>query len=120
MAAWQRPEARHGKRLAQLFARLGEKPVRSLPSACQGWAETVAAYRFLDNPTIALQAILAGPNQATLARSQPQAVVWRVQETALRNSGTTQPKAGLGTVQVKQRAEYRRPPTVALTPERVH
>jgi Transposase DNA-binding len=43
LGACQFHDARHAKRLAQLVARLSEKPVPSIPSACHGWAETVAA-----------------------------------------------------------------------------
>jgi hypothetical protein len=43
MVACQRYDARHAKRLAQVLTRLREKPVHSIPSACHGWAETVAA-----------------------------------------------------------------------------
>jgi Transposase DNA-binding len=50
MGACQLHDARSTKRLARLLARLSEKPVPSMPSACQGWAETKVAYRFLDNP----------------------------------------------------------------------
>ena len=34
--------------------------------------------------------------------------------------GTTQPKAGMGTVKIKTREEYLLHPTVAFTPERVN
>lgn len=50
MAESQMHDTRHGKRLATLLNELSERPVSSIPSACHGWAETVAAYRFLDNP----------------------------------------------------------------------
>ena len=43
MGEYQMHDARHAKRLATLLARLGEKPVSSIPSACRGWTETVAA-----------------------------------------------------------------------------
>jgi hypothetical protein len=120
MAECQMQDARHAKRLAQLLARLGEKPVSSIPSACHGWAETAAAYRFLDNPEIGLQEILSGPKQATLDRIQTQEVVLLVQDTTFINYGTIHPKAGMGTVKVKSREEYLLHPTVAFTPERVN
>jgi hypothetical protein len=113
-------DARHGKRLAQLSACLGEKPIRSIPSACQGWAETVAASRLLDNPAMSMQAILSGHKQATLERIQTQEVVLLVHDTTFLNYGTTQPKAGIGTMKVKKREEYLLLPTVAFTPERVN
>jgi hypothetical protein len=63
--------------------------------------------------------MLSGHKQATLARMQAQAVVLLVHDTPFLDSGTPQPKAGMGTVKVNKREAYRRPPTVAFTPERV-
>jgi hypothetical protein len=118
--ACQLHDARHAKRLAQLLGRLSEKPVHSIPSACHGWAETVAAYRFLDNPAIGEQEILSGHQHATLERIRAQAVVLLVQDTTFLNYGTTQQKPGMGTVKVKSRDEYLLHPTVAFTPERIN
>ncbi|MEW6299693.1 MAG: transposase DNA-binding-containing protein [Thermodesulfobacteriota bacterium] len=64
----QRHAARHAKRLAKLLHELSERPVRSIPSACHGRAETVAAYRLLDHPGVGCDGILSGPKQATLER----------------------------------------------------
>jgi hypothetical protein len=80
----------------------------------------VAAYRFLNNPDIGVQAILSGHRYATLERIRTREVVWLVQDTTLLTYGTTQPKAGMGTVKIKTRAEYLLHPTVAFTPERVN
>ena len=119
MVACQLHDARHAKRLAQLLTRLSEKPVHSIPSACHGWAETVAAYRFLDNPAIGEQGILSGHQHATLGRIRAQEVVLLVQDTTFLDYGTTQPKSGMGTVKIKVREEYLLHPTVAFTPERM-
>jgi hypothetical protein len=89
-----------------------------MPTACHGWAETVAADRFLTHPAIGVQEILSGHTHATVERLRTQEVVLLVQDTTFLNDGTTQPKAGMGTVKIKTRAEYRRHPTVAFTPER--
>ena len=105
LRACQRHEARHEQRLAQLLARLREKPVPSMPSACHGWAETVAAYRFLDNPAIGEQAILSGHKRATLARIRAQEVVLLVHDPTFLQYGTTPQKPGMGTVKGKHRAE---------------
>jgi hypothetical protein len=43
LAECQRHDARHTKRLARLLGRLSERPVGSMPTACHGWAETMAA-----------------------------------------------------------------------------
>jgi hypothetical protein len=118
--ACQLHDARHAKRLAQLLTRLSEKPVHSIPRACHGWAETVAAYRVLDNPAIDEQEMLSGHTHATLERIRAQAVVLLVQDTTFLDYGTTQPKQGMGTVKIKVRDEYLLHPTVAFTPERVN
>ena len=75
MAESQMHDARHVKRLAALLKRVGEQPVSSIPSACRGWTETVAAYRFLDNPRVGFDEIRSGHYQATLERRPPQEVV---------------------------------------------
>jgi hypothetical protein len=116
----QMHDARHMKRLARLSGRLSERPVSSIPTACHGWAETVAAYRFLNNPDIGVQEILSGHTRATLERIRTQEVVLLVQDTTFLNDGTTPPKAGMGTVKIKTREAYRLHPTVAFTPERVN
>jgi transposase-like protein len=67
------PDRRHAKRLAQLLERLSEQSVSSIPRACHGWAETRAAYRFLDNPRVGRKEILAGHQHATLERLQAHA-----------------------------------------------
>jgi hypothetical protein len=80
MEACRLHEARHAKRLAQFWARLSEKPGQSMPTACHGWAETVAAYRFLDNPAIGEPEMLSGHQRATLERMRAQVVVLWVQD----------------------------------------
>jgi hypothetical protein len=51
-----------------VIASLSQGLGRSLPLACQDWANTKAAYRFLDNDRVSEQEILAGHFQATQAR----------------------------------------------------
>jgi hypothetical protein len=120
MAESQMHDARHAKRLAALLTRLGEQPVSSIPRACQGWAETVAAYRFLDNPSVGFAEILSGHKEATLERIQAQEVALLVQDTSFLKYGTLQPKAGMGTVKERPCNEYLLHATVAFTPERVN
>ena len=113
-------DARHTKRLARLLDRLSVRPVSSIPTACHGWAETVAAYRFLDNPDIGVQEILSGHTHATLERIRAQEVVLLVQDTTFLHYGPPHPKAGVGTVKHTTREEYLLHPPVAFTPERVN
>ena len=120
LAECQMHDARHTKRLARLLGRLSERPVGSIPTACHGWAETMAAYRFLNNPDIGVQEMLSGHTHATLERNRTQAVVLLGQDTTSLHYGTTQPTAGMGTVKITTREEYLLHPTVAFTPERVN
>ena len=43
LAESQRHDKRHAKRLAHLLERLSEQAVSSIPRACHGWTETIAA-----------------------------------------------------------------------------
>lgn len=113
-------DARHAKRLAALLTQLGEQPVSSIPHACHGWAETVAAYRFLDNPAVGCSEILSGHKAATLERIRSQEVALLVQDTSFLNYGTLQPKVGMGTVKERLGEEYLLHTTVVFTPERVN
>ena len=61
----QRLKARLGKLLGDLGQRIGD----TVPTACQDWAATKAAYRFFDNPRVDESVILAGHFAATAARA---------------------------------------------------
>jgi hypothetical protein len=53
-------DARHGKRFRTLLGQLSERIGGSIPFACQDWASTKAAYRFLSNERVRDEQILAG------------------------------------------------------------
>lgn len=120
LAESQMRDKGHAKRLAHLLERVSEQAVSSIPRACHGWAETIAAYRFLETPLVSSTEILSGHQHATRERLQAQAVVLLVQDTTFLNYGTLRPKPGMGTVKEKRREEYLLPLTVAFTPERVN
>jgi hypothetical protein len=120
MVESQMHDMRHAKRLTTLLTQLSEQPVSSIPRACQGWAETVAAYRFLDNPQVGFVEILSGHKAATLERVRAQEVALLVQDTSFLNYGTLQPKTGVGTVKERAREEYLLHATMAFTLERVN
>jgi hypothetical protein len=56
------------KRFRSLLKRLGAKPGESLALACQDWANTKGAYRFLGNDRVTEAEILAGHFKATRER----------------------------------------------------
>jgi hypothetical protein len=61
-------DERLGKRFQVLLRQLAEGAGDSIPMACQDWASTKAAYRFLSNDRVNEHEILAGHFQATRAR----------------------------------------------------
>ena len=60
VAGCQFEDVRHGKRFRTLLGQLSEQIGGSIPFACQDWAATKAAYRFLSNERIDEEKILAG------------------------------------------------------------
>lgn len=61
-------DLRLGKRLRQLMGNLWSGVGMSIPLACQDWANTKAAYRFLDNENVSEMEILEGHFQSTAER----------------------------------------------------
>ena len=62
-------DERLGKRFAALLGHLSSSPGDSIPLVCQDWANTKAAYRFLDNNRVSEAEILGGHFQATRDRA---------------------------------------------------
>ncbi len=61
-------DVRLDKRFRMLVGRLSEGVGETIPMACQDWANTKAAYRFLSNPRVGEEDILAGHFQSTRDR----------------------------------------------------
>src|ERR1043165_8309270 len=61
-------DRRLGKRFEKLLSAMAGQLGSSFSVACQDWADTKAAYRFLFNPRVSERAILAGHFQATRER----------------------------------------------------
>lgn len=92
-------------------------PTASVPKACNGWGETVAAYRFFDNDSVDWQAILAPHWQQTEQRMAEQAVVLCLQDTTELDFNGQQAQ-GLGPLSYEaQRGMYIHP-TYAVTTAR--
>jgi hypothetical protein len=62
------PDQRLKSRLGKLLGELGRRIGNTVPTACQDWAATKAAYRFFSNARVDEQIILAGHFAATKAR----------------------------------------------------
>lgn len=62
-------DKRLGSRFRALLGQLSSSPGEPIPLVCQDWANTKAAYRFLDNDRVSEAEILAGHFQATRERA---------------------------------------------------
>jgi hypothetical protein len=68
LAGCQFKDMRLGKRFRKLLEQLSDGTAESIPLACQDWANTKAAYRFLANERVKEDTILAGHFQSTRDR----------------------------------------------------
>ena len=62
-------DERLGRRFRTLLEQLSSSPGGAIPMVCQDWANTKAAYRFLDNDRVNEAEILAGHFQSTRERA---------------------------------------------------
>lgn len=62
-------DERLGKRFRTLLEQFSSSPGEAIPLVCQDWANTKAAYRFLDNERVNEADILAGHFHATRDRA---------------------------------------------------
>lgn len=106
-------------RFAKVLEQLGRRPQASIPVACGGWAETLAAYRFFENEKTTFADILAPHREATLERMAMSPVVLLVQDTTENDDCLCLGPKGLGTLKDTAKWERRLHPTVAFTPERI-
>lgn len=112
-------DERLNRRSRKVMERLAEQPMFSIPSACNGWAEIQAAYRFFDNEKVDADKVLAPHVAATIERMREHPVVLCIQDTSeLDYSGHEQTK-GLGPLNYEQRRGLHLHPTLAVTPERL-
>jgi hypothetical protein len=110
-------DARLNARAQTLVERFAAKPNASIPMACESWAETCAAYRFLGNDEIDWRDIMAPHWAQSQQRMNAYPVVLCLQDTTeLDFNG--QEIAGLGPLSYEaQRGMYLHP-TYAVTPQR--
>ena len=94
--------------------RMAATPTASVPKACSGWGETMAAYRFFDNDDVDWRAILEPHWLQTEQRMMRQGVVLCLQDTTELNFNGQQAR-GLGPLSYEaQRGMYLHP-TYAVT-----
>ena len=119
MKASRLGDKRLDRRLSLILDDFSENPEESIPSVCHGWAETQAAYRFIDNDKVNAGQILQGHHIASVERIQTQQCVLIPQDTTFLNVAREE-SVGLGTLRRTQSEQYLVHATVAFTPSRVN
>jgi len=126
LAPWARDEvaganledARLNKRLARLLSDLGNRPTASIPAACGGHREMVAAYRFFDNEKVTEEKVLQSHFEQTHQRMAAQEVVLFVQDTSeLDITRPGQQVTGAGPLDTAARRGVFMHPLHAFTPD---
>jgi hypothetical protein len=74
-------DMRLNRRSVKVLERLAAQPQASVNAACQGWGETMAAYRLFDHAEVSPEKILAPHQDATRERIRKQSTVPIVQDT---------------------------------------
>lgn len=74
-------DQRLNKRSWQVIEALAANPQASINAACQGWTDTLGAYRFFDNQAVTPEQILQPHLEATQRRMREHPVVLVVQDT---------------------------------------
>lgn len=112
-------DGRLNRRACVLLSQLAQRPEQSIPEACQGWAETQAAYRFFSNEKVTPEGVLLAHVEAVLERSRQHPLVLCVQDTTELDFTSRPQTEGLGPLTYESALGLYLHPTVAFTPERL-
>jgi hypothetical protein len=108
------------KRFRTILNSMSRKPSLKFPAGCNGRAETMAAYRFLDNEHVTFLTILAPHREASIERIRAQSVVLIPQDTT--ELDITRPHeimADAGPLNDSARLGFHDHVSLAMTPERL-
>lgn len=86
------------KRLIQVADSLAHSPESPINQACNGWAETKAAYRFFQNEDVNEKDILASHVGQTRERSKKHNVILAIQDTSFFSYSSHRKTTGLGVI----------------------
>jgi hypothetical protein len=96
-------DGRLNKRFELLVEQISKRAGRSIPFACQDWADAKAAYRFFDNPKVEAPKILGAHSSTTIGRarkflSRDERMLLVIQDTTYFNYSRHIKTEGLGQI----------------------
>lgn len=109
-------DKRLNNRSAIVIEALAADPAASVNAAISGWSDTVAAYRFFDNPSVTPEKILQPHVDATRRRMSEHPVVLIVQDTTELDF-TAHPQKDVGCLNTETRFGFYDHTHLAVTPE---
>lgn len=113
-------DERLDERFKVVLDRLSQKPSVSIPAACRGTAEVIAAYRFFDNQRVDEHEILKPHQDATLDRMAEHEVVLLLQDTTeLDVTCPEEQMEGAGPLSDEAHVGFHNHAMLAVTPERI-
>jgi hypothetical protein len=110
-------DPRRDRRAKELVKRFASRPTASIPGACEGWAETIAAYRFLGNEHIDWRDMMQPHWDRTTARMGQLPVVLCIADTTELNFNG-QDIEGAGPLSYEAQVGMYLHATYAVTPDR--
>lgn len=112
-------DKRLDNRATVILNSLLDKPGLSIPAACNGWDETIAAYRFFDNSKTTPEKILSPHIESTITRARAHKEILCLQDTS-EIDFTSKPKTeGLGPLSYEKQIGFYIHPTLITTPDRI-
>ncbi len=112
-------DKRLNERCKQLLQRFTSQPSSSIPVACRGWNETLAAYRFFDNKKVTADGILSAHYSAAQARMAQHDTVLCVQDTTQLDYTGQEHLEGVGPLQYENERGLLKHITLAITPDKL-
>jgi hypothetical protein len=111
-------DRRLNKRSRTILESLAANPEASINAACNGWSETLAAYRFFDNASVTPEQILKPHREATKRRLREHPVVLIVQDTTELDF-TKHPPKDAGCLDMPDRFGLYEHVQLAVTPDKL-
>jgi hypothetical protein len=92
------PDARLVRRLLEVSRTLADRPLDSINRACQSWAATKAAYRFIENDAVTEDLLMQPVCDSTLTDCAGRKQILAVQDTTVLSFSSARSAEGLGPV----------------------
>lgn len=108
-------DKRLDKRCGILLEGFSKSPTESIPASCNGWSETQAAYRFVDNKKVTFNKILSAHVDATYKRIGKEDIILTPQDTTSTDYTTNRVSDKLGHIENSGRRGLLLHPTLAVT-----